>query len=228
MISACSSAYRRFSVSLVAAEQVDAAQLVGQIPSSLTQDAPAKYRNCKRGFSMRPVGAAGKRAVRDVAVRARRSRIGLGSIPRNILRGNLIEHDDQRQRAVIRSLSQDDNSPATAFCHKLRNRSRTLASKASSRLYQRSSPARAPEGKDVVRLECRDAGHRTMRDLSPQAAAALFSSRSSRRRSCRHWSWAARRGTRCLRPLVAGELAWQDSITCFHGEGRVLAAPRRA
>src|SRR3984957_15736535 len=38
-------------------------------------------------------------------------------------------------------VSQEDNSPATAFCQRARNRSRMLASKASSRLYQRSSPA---------------------------------------------------------------------------------------
>src|ERR1019366_6527563 len=37
--------------------------------------------------------------------------------------------------------SQDDSSPAAAFCHRARNRLRTSASNAASRLYQRSRPA---------------------------------------------------------------------------------------
>src|SRR4029453_10473982 len=38
-------------------------------------------------------------------------------------------------------VSQDDNSPAAAHCHRPRKRRRTSASKPSSRRYQRSGPA---------------------------------------------------------------------------------------
>src|SRR5689334_14582538 len=38
-------------------------------------------------------------------------------------------------------VSHDDRSPATARCHRSKKRRRTSASKASSRLYQRSGPA---------------------------------------------------------------------------------------
>src|SRR3954447_1501814 len=158
------------------AEQLDAAQLIGQM---LRMHERHIEEFEQRRLDAR-IGAAVNRAARDLA-RLRVAGIGHGVIAKHVA-GKLVEHDGERQRAVIgglpgRQFARDRLPPQLQIAAAHRGVEGVVA----------PIPAVAagvrPEVKDFSRCSFASVSHDSDARLAIQPqAAAFFSSRSSRRR----------------------------------------------